>query len=163
MERMLSSSWLRQIRPAVKAGSMLLLWTNNLSVDVQELDEGTKKLIRIINELHAAIRDAKANGAVDKQEIEIALHRLENYVLHYCPREERLLASIEYEGLNEQIEDHRRLRASIAEMSVRFKNSTRPRDAEELMHFIFDWVTNHIYLADKRFIKALREHPEVLR
>jgi hemerythrin len=134
---------------------MLLLWTNNLSVGVPELDKGTQNLIRVINELHYAIRDANANGTIDPLEIEIAIHRLENHVVHYCAREEKLLASIGYEALNDQIAEHHRLAASIAEMSSRFKNSARPQDAEELMHFVFNWLTNHVYVADRRFLGAL--------
>jgi hemerythrin len=142
---------------------MLLLWTNNLSVGVQELDEGTKKLLHFINELHYAAQDAKADGAVDPQEIEIALHRLQNYVTYYCGREEQLLSGIGYAGLKQQVEEHGRFAAAIADMTIRFENSTRAKDAEELMHFIFDWVTNHVYVTDRRFLEALREHPECLR
>jgi hemerythrin-like metal-binding protein len=142
---------------------MLMLWTNNLSVGVKELDEWNKRLIRMINELHYAILDSADSGVIEKEEIEIVLHRLENYARYHCSREESLLATIGYVDLEEQKEQHHRLAEGIADMSKRFHNSTDPRDGAEIMRFIYDWVTNHIYVTDRKFIEPLKKRPDVLR
>jgi hemerythrin-like metal-binding protein len=140
---------------------MLVFWTENLSVGVKEFDEDHKRLIKMLNELHHAAKDAEATGKVDKDEIEIALHRLENYAIGHCSREEALLAKTGYPGLEEHKKAHRQLLDQVADMTLRFRNSTDPRHATEIMECIFAWVTDHIYGTDKKYASHLRTHPMV--
>jgi hemerythrin-like metal-binding protein len=134
---------------------MLLMWTENLSVGVKELDDGNKKLIKMLNELHYAIQDGSISGTIEKEEIEIVLHRLDNYSKYHCGREEQLLASIGYVNLKTQEADHQQLAIAIADMTRRFQNSTNLSDASEIMRFVYDWLTNHVYVTDKKFAEYL--------
>lgn len=135
---------------------MLLLWTDNLSVGIDQFDDDHKRLIAIINELHCSIQAARAKGAIDKEEIEIVLHRLQNYIRYHCDREELFMAKTEYPELDSHRKEHRRLEARIADMAERFRDSTNPEHAAEIMQFIFDWVTNHIFVYDRQYSSHLR-------
>jgi len=130
---------------------MLLAWTENLSVKIKELDDDHKKLVKVINELHHAILDAGGSGEVEAVEIEIALHRLENYAGQHFDREEKILAAAAHADLEFQRQAHRDMVRTIAEMNMRFRESTDTRHASELMNFIYDWLTNHVYLSDRRW------------
>lgn len=134
---------------------MLLVWTENLSVKVQELDDDHKKLIKVINELHYAILGGGSSGEVDAVEIEIALHRLENYARVHFDREEKILAAAAHADLEAQREAHRNMVLAVAEMTVRFHESTKSRHASELMNFAYEWLTNHVYVADRRWAEQL--------
>jgi hemerythrin len=137
---------------------MLLMWTDNLSVGVKDFDEDHKRIIRIVNELHGAIEDAKDRGMVEPEEIEIALHRLENYVHYHCAQEEIFMQKTGYPELEEHEQEHRTFRAMVAAMQERFRGSTRTSDAIELMQALHDWVTHHIFVTDKKFTAHLHKH-----
>jgi len=134
---------------------MLLMWTEKLSVGVKALDHDHKKMIHMVNELHGAIQSADAMGQVDGQEIEIALHRLQNYTLYHFTREEMLLSDTGYANLEHHKKEHQALLATLTEMSERFTGSTDPVQATELMQFMYDWLSHHINVTDKRYTEHL--------
>jgi hemerythrin len=135
---------------------MLIIWTDNLSVGMKAFDDDHKRLIQIINELHYLVQEGKAEGQIPLEEIEIQLHRLENYTRYHCACEEKLLAMTCYPKLAEHKLEHENLIAKIADMSERFKGSTCPSDAEELMNFAYEWVRDHISSTDKEYAEHLR-------
>lgn len=135
---------------------MLIIWTDNLSVGMKAFDDDHKRMIGIINELHYLVEDGKAGSHVPPDEIEIQLHRLENYTRYHCACEEKLLAMTHYPMLAEHKLEHENLIAKIADMSERFKGGTRPPNAEELMNFAYEWVRDHISTTDKEYAEHLR-------
>jgi len=130
---------------------MLLMWTENLSVGVKAFDDDHKRLIRMINEMHGALQDVDSAGKIAEEEIEIALHRLENYFKTHCLREEETMAKTGYAGLEEHKQEHVKFFAAVTEMQRRFRNSTDPKQATELMQFMYDWLTEHIFVTDRRY------------
>jgi hemerythrin-like metal-binding protein len=130
---------------------MLLMWTENLSVGVKAFDDDHKRLIRMINELHGALEDVDAEGKIAEEEIEIALHRLENYFTTHCLREEKTMEQTGYAGLEEHRQEHRKFFAKVAEMAQRFRGSRDARHATELMQFMYDWLTDHIFVIDRKY------------
>jgi len=134
---------------------MLLMWTDHLSCGVEDFDDDHKRLIRMINELHGVILDVNAKGMIAEEEIEIAVHRLQNYFEYHCLQEEKVMAETSYLGLNEHKREHVIFFDTVAEMSTRFRGSADPKDAVELMQFMYDWLTNHIYATDKKFASHL--------
>jgi hemerythrin len=137
---------------------MLLMWTDNLSVGIKRFDDDHKRLLSILHELDSAARAADGSGKIEKEEIEIALHRLENYVRYHCDREEQVMAQTHYTGLKAHQVEHAKLAAMIAEMQARFKESTSVKDAAEVMQLIFDWLIDHIHVTDKQYSYHLHSH-----
>ena len=134
---------------------MLLMWTENLSVGVKTFDDDHKRLIRMINELHGALEDVDAHGKIAEEEIVIALHRLENYFTTHCLREEKIMEQTGYSGLQEQRLEHQKFFATVAEMSQRFRGSQEPKHAADLMQFMYDWLTDHIFVIDRKYTMYL--------
>jgi hemerythrin-like metal-binding protein len=137
---------------------MLLMWTENLSCGVKEFDDDHKRLIKMINHLHGAIEDAREKGELDKEEIEIVLHRLENYTKYHCGREEQYFQETGYPDLEAHKAEHQRLIDGIAEMQGRFHNSTDPKQATEIVQVIYDWLVEHIFVTDKKFCPHMHTH-----
>ncbi len=135
---------------------MILMWTDQLSVGVKYFDEDHKNLIRFINELHGAIQEVDAEGKIAEDEIEIALHRLENYFQYHCIQEEVLMKKIAFPGFDEHKEKHKFFLSTVEAMSQRFRGSRNPQHAIELMQFMYDWLTNHINKEDKKYGDYLR-------
>jgi hemerythrin-like metal-binding protein len=134
---------------------MILMWTTNLTVGIKDFDEDHKRLIRMVNELHMATRDLDASGNMEQEELEIALHRLENYTKYHCSQEEKAMAKAKYPHLERHQKEHAKLIGMVAEMSVRFNGSTSPKHAEELMQVMYDWLINHINVVDKEYTEHL--------
>jgi hemerythrin-like metal-binding protein len=130
---------------------MLLMWTDNLSVGVKDFDDDHKRLIRMINELHGVLQDVNAQGKIAAEEIEIALHRLENYFKTHCMNEERIMEQTGFPELRDHRHKHKKFLATIEEMQTRFRNSTNPAHATEIMQFMYDWLTDHIFVTDKQY------------
>jgi len=130
---------------------MIVMWTRNLSVGIECFDEDHKRLIRMLNELHGAAQCLDASGNMESEEIEIALHRLENYTRYHCSQEEKAMARTGYPGLKSHQKEHEKLIAMIANMATRFRGSTSPIHAEELMQVIYEWIINHVNLIDKEY------------
>ena len=135
---------------------MILMWTDNLSVGVKYFDEDHKNLIRFINELHSAIQDVDAKGRIAEDEIEFALHRLENYFQYHCVQEEVFMSKIAYPEIDEHKKLHQYFLGKVETMSRSFCGSRKPEDANELMKFMYDWVTDHLNTADKKYSDYLR-------
>ena len=134
---------------------MLLMWTDNLSVGVKDFDDDHRRMVRIINELHGAIQDVDAQGKIPVEEIEIALHRLENYLQYHCLREEELMEKTKYPGLEAHKKEHVKFDAMIKDMMLRFRNSTDPGHARELMEYLYNYLTDHIFGTDKQYSSHL--------
>jgi hemerythrin len=145
---------------------MILMWTDNLSVGVKYFDDDHKRLIRMINELHGAIQDVDAQGMVAEEEIEIALHRLENYFKYHCLQEEVFMAKVAFPELEQHKLQHKEFFDRVAVMSQSFRGSRNPAHAAELMQFMYDWLTNHIYITDKKYgdyLLSSRISPNILQ
>jgi hemerythrin-like metal-binding protein len=137
---------------------MSLIWTRNLSVKIEQFDEDHKKLIRFINELQEAIQDAQAKGAIDPVEIEVILHRLENYSLYHFSAEETAMEQTGFPGLEEHRAEHKKFIEIVAGWSERFKESRDPKDAGEIAEFLYNWIVDHVYQIDGKYIDHLHEH-----
>jgi hemerythrin-like metal-binding protein len=134
---------------------MLLMWTDNLSVNIKDFDDDHKRVIRIINELHGAIQGAAATGKIAAAEMEIALHRLDNYVQRHCAQEELFMTQTGYSELEEHKKEHAKLAALIGDIQSRLRGSTDPKDAAELMQFVYDKVIDHIFVTDRKYSSYL--------
>jgi hemerythrin len=132
------------------------MWTDNLSVGVKYFDEDHKNLIRFINELHGAIQDVDTDGKIAEEEIEIALHRLENYFQYHCIQEEVFMSKIIYPEIEDHKKSHQYFFSRVEVMSQSFRGSRNPQHAIELMQFMYDWLTNHINITDRKYGDYLR-------
>jgi hemerythrin len=134
---------------------MIVLWTGNLSVGIERFDDDHKRLIRLLNELHSATRYLDVNGDMESDEIEIALHRLDNYTRYHCSQEETAMAQTGFPGIEAHKREHEKLIQAIADMMLRFHGSTSPLHAEEMMRAIYDWIVDHINVVDKEYSEHL--------
>ena len=136
---------------------MLLMWTDHLSVGIKKFDDDHKRLVRMINELHLALQDRDEQGNITPEEIEIALHRLQNYTQYHCLQEEKDLEETGFPDLEEHRAAHRWFFAQVAEMTERFRDSRNAEHARELMNFMYDWLTNHIHVVDMQYTSHLHK------
>ncbi|MGA2888528.1 MAG: bacteriohemerythrin [Terracidiphilus sp.] len=136
---------------------MSLIWTRHLSVHIEEFDEDHRQLLKILNELEFAVKSA-VSGKVESIEIEIAMHRLENYSKSHCADEEKLLEETGYPDLDLHKLEHAGLIKMLGNLKLRLHDSSDPKHALELIGFVYGWVTNHVNVTDKQYAQFLHDH-----
>jgi hemerythrin-like metal-binding protein len=134
---------------------MRLMWTDHLRVGIKDFDEDHKRVLRMINELNCAIQDAAVTGQLEPVEMEIALHRLDNYIRYHCAQEELCMTLTGYPDLEQHKKEHAKLAALIGDLQGRCHGSTSPKDAAEIERFIHEWIIDHIFVTDRRYTAHL--------
>lgn len=123
----------------------LFLWTDDLSVDIQEVDEQHKGLIGLINQLHVAV--SENHGKDTAREI---LDQLAESTRTHFLLEESLMRLTHYSGFAVHKEQHE----SLMEQMRMLQQKLDVQDITinvELLHFLKNWLTQHIGACDRDF------------
>lgn len=122
----------------------LVQWTDEFGVGISEIDEQHRGLIALVNRVYAAVID-KADSA----EVEDIVHALEHYTVRHFADEERYMIHARYPkfGLHKAVHDQfiERVAAEKDKLKAGF-----PLDID-IVHFLRDWLVNHILRMDKEF------------
>ncbi|MGE0080876.1 MAG: bacteriohemerythrin [Thiohalomonadaceae bacterium] len=127
----------------------MITWSDEFSVDIQEIDEQHKKLVGLINALYVALA---SKDQVTK--VETVLDELVDYTRTHFAVEECLLRLFEYEGY----EEHKAIHDKIVERVLRFQAQFKAGEQKvgmELLYFLKDWLMDHINKVDKRYAPHL--------
>ncbi len=125
---------------------MPVLWTPNLSVGVDLLDEQHKIWFEKANELFEAGRERRA-----KEYIITMFDFLDDYTKKHFKDEEAYMAQIRYPEIDAQKKMHASFIADLAKLKSDFNESggniTLIINANRM---IVDWLTKHITTMDKK-------------
>ncbi|MFH2124713.1 MAG: bacteriohemerythrin [Pseudomonadota bacterium] len=130
----------------------LMSWSNNLSVNIKQIDDQHKKLVGMINELHKAMKLKKSNNAMGA-----ILDRLVDYTVVHFSTEEDLFTKYGYPEEKAHVELHKKLVAQVLDIQQKFKAGDAMLSME-LMSFLKDWLVKHIQGTDKKYSTFLRGH-----
>ncbi len=130
----------------------LMTWNPQMSVGIRALDEDHKKLIAMINELHAAMLAGHSNDVVGG-----VLRRLANYTVEHFQREEKLFAETNYPGAAGHRREHEKLKAEVTAEIQKFQAGSKSLGMETLA-FLRDWLKHHIQESDKAYGPYLNSH-----
>ena len=140
------SSFINIIWVDAHALSMALMeWTDDLSVSVKEIDEQHKKLIGLINSLHAAMLAKQG-----KQVLEKTIEELAAYTVYHFKTEENYMQKFAYPQYYFHKKEHDAFVKKVGDFQADF-SSGKLGLSVEIMNFQKDWVTNHIKGTDKGY------------
>ena len=88
--------------------------------------------------------------AISGATIGSALEDLERYTVLHFTEEETFMRSIGYPQIDAHVALHRRFVQKITEEKA--KTEQGERTSWELLHFLRDWLVNHILVEDKRYV-----------
>lgn len=125
--------------------SVLIEWTDDLSVNVPSIDEQHKKLVNMINALNSAMEDGETDDVLVK-----IFEGLLAYTDKHFKYEEGIFAKIDYVATDAHQKEHDDLRAKVTEMKERLDKGEFMLGVE-VMSFLRDWLTNHIMGSDKAY------------
>lgn len=121
------------------------LWTEDLSVHIQEVDEQHKGLFDLINQLHIAIRDN--HGSETAREI---LNQLAESTRTHFLLEESLMRLTHYTGFAGHKGQHEALMEEMRTLQHTLDNEGAAITTD-LLHFLNNWLTQHINSCDQPF------------
>ncbi len=126
--------------------SELFVWNRQLVTGLGPIDDQHKELVRLINELYAAMK-AKA-GATESGRI---LEELADYTKYHFGFEEEMFAKHNYP----EASGHKVAHQDLVEKVVAFNNDFKRGKAGlsmELMDFLADWLKKHIMKTDMAYV-----------
>lgn len=122
-----------------------IVWADEFSVHIQEIDEQHKVLIGLLNELYQAMHAHRGSAAC--REI---LNRLAEYTRTHFLLEESLMRLTHYPEFEAHKGQHEELIQQVLALQAKLDAGTATISFE-LLHFLKNWLTGHIMGSDKRF------------
>ncbi len=130
----------------------LITWNDNYSVNVEEIDNQHKELIRIINELYVSVVDGKNSNTMDK-----IFKDLTEYATTHFKTEEDYFDKFKYSESSFHKQQHKDIAEKIEEFKKRNAAGRKILDSE-ILCFLMSWFVNHVILIDKRFTECFKEN-----
>ncbi len=133
------------------AGSRYLVWKDEYSVGVEEMDNDHKKLLNLINQLQTAVHYYTGQEFEQK-----ALDELVDYTKTHFKKEEKLMEDNGYADLEAHKKQHEMFIAKINGFLVQYNQNSEVTVVDTLK-FLKDWLIKHINGTDKEYGKVLNE------
>ncbi len=129
----------------------LMPWSDRLVTGIDRIDDQHKRLVKMINELHRAMKMKK--GARESGRI---LDGLAEYTKVHFANEEQMFEEFGYPDRVEHKDYHDKLVAQVMDFKAQFDEG-RAALSMDLMVFLTDWLKNHIMKTDKAYVPFLKE------
>jgi hemerythrin len=128
----------------------LFAWKPEYSVGHWEIDEQHRKLIAILNSLHEAMLSRKT-----AQQLSITLNDLVQYTQRHFASEERIMRENQYPAIAAHRKQHDQFTTQVLGFQAELA-AGRAALSIEVMHFLKDWLSNHILNEDRAIGSYLR-------
>ena len=128
----------------------LITWGPRLETGIAIIDAQHKRLVDIINEFHDAVeadRSDEIMGAI--------FDELVAYTETHFGAEEKLMASHDYEDIEEHRREHRLFTDQIKMDRYNFNAGAWKFD-KRLMDYLRGWLVNHIAASDQAYVPTLK-------
>jgi hemerythrin len=119
-----------------------LVWNNTFSVQVKEIDEDHRRLVKLFNILSHSVVNGDATNYT-----EAVLEELISCTVWHFRHEERLMLEYGYEGFVEHKTEHQELIESARALQQKSLQEGKPVSSEDI-EFLEHWLTEHILVAD---------------
>ena len=123
----------------------LIPWTNDLALQITDIDVQHKKLVNLINELHSAMSDGRSQAFI----LDV-VSRLKDYVNTHFTFEERLFENSGYPKCREHKSTHQSFVDKVNAFERDLK-AGRVTVSLEVMHFLKEWLVKHIQGTDRQY------------
>lgn len=127
---------------------VLIAWGPMLELGLDEVDAQHRRLVDLVNELDAAMREGKGEHAVG-----LVLDDLVPYTVYHFAYEERLMDDYRVSSAEAHKAEHRMLIDEVG--TIRATYTSGSVSASDLMDLLKTWLTDHILKTDKAMAKEL--------
>ena len=123
------------------------VFTKEYMTGIPLLDAEHETLFEIIREANALVKEELHADRFD--EIVALIEKLKNYTEEHFRDEEEYMESIGYPGLEAQKMAHQAFESKLREVDFEQMDKNQQQYLEELVVFLFGWISNHILRSDK--------------
>lgn len=123
------------------------VFTEEYVTGIPLIDGEHETLFEIIGEANALVKAELLHDKYD--EIVGIIDKLKDYTNEHFRDEEEYMEGINYPGLEAQKMAHQAFVTKLAEISLEQLDENQQEYLEELMEFLFGWLSNHILKSDK--------------
>ena len=123
----------------------LIEWDDTLSVNVAEIDRQHKKLVAMINELHAAMRERRTKDVLGK-----IIDGMITYAETHFATEEKYFDQFNYPGTTTHKKEHKYFIKKVNEFKQSF-DADRLMLSIDVIDFLKEWLVTHIQGSDKKY------------
>ena len=127
----------------------MLVWGDQYKIGFKQIDDQHQELVRIIGELSDAIKANRGKEMLGK-----LLRDLINYTVNHFSMEERLMRTHAYPENSAHTKEHEDLKKTVSDLQKKFTDG-KTTVSLETIHFLNDWLSNHILKTDKRLAAFL--------
>jgi hemerythrin len=124
---------------------MKVEWTDDLSLNIPEMDEQHKQLIALINEFYTAVERGEREEGIRR-----LFDGMDRYAVFHFSAEEAFMEQIGYPELASHRETHAIYRREYLAAMERHEAGDR-KAVRDLVAFLFSWLYTHIQKTDKRY------------
>lgn len=129
----------------------LFPWSARLETGIEKVDQQHKNLVRLVNELHKAMRNkagAKESGRI--------LNELASYTKSHFSFEEQLFDRYGYPATVEHKKAHKNLVDKVTDFNEQFRMG-KAGLSMELMQFLANWLREHIMKTDMAYVHFFKD------
>lgn len=123
----------------------LIQWTEDLSVNVEEIDRQHRQLVRMINDLNVAMQEKRA-----KEVLGSLLIGLLDYANTHFAAEEIYFDTFKYPLADVHKREHKEFVDKVSDFKKRFDSGELVLSVP-IIHFLIDWLKKHIMGSDKLY------------
>lgn len=123
----------------------LITWEEKYSVNIKEIDEQHKNLVKMVNDLHEAMSVGKGKEVMGK-----VLQNLINYTASHFATEEKYMTMFNYPSYPQHKGEHDKFVKQVLDFQKDFNEGNKIISLD-VMKFLKDWLLNHILGTDKKF------------
>ena len=128
----------------------LITWSDQLSVNIKEIDDQHKCLVELVNRLHAAMKAGKGNSVIGP-----ILSDLLSYTSFHFATEEKYFRQYAYPEYRRHKMEHDELTQKTKALNESCAEG-KLTITLEVMNFLRDWLRNHILVSDKKYAPFLQ-------
>ena len=122
-----------------------IVWSDEYSINVKEMDDQHKKLADIINEFDDAVQARE-----EEDILKITLENLMDYTETHFTREEELMMQHKYPAFDVHKEEHNSLTHAVIALYKMYKNDDKDT-ATKIAFLLVHWLLDHIMKEDKKY------------
>jgi len=130
-----------------------IAWDESFSVNFERMDDQHKKIIEMINQLHAAMKLKK-----DQDTVKQILNSLINYTQYHFSDEEKLMEQNDYPHIDQHRREHQLLIKKIMRY-LQLYQCNQPIPLPEVLNFLREWYPRHFEKSDLKYSSIMHLKP----
>jgi hemerythrin-like metal-binding protein len=126
-------------------------WTDELSVNIQTIDDQHKKLIGLINNLYTAMKVGQGKSVLDQ-----VLTEMTDYAAYHFKTEKDLFERYQYPETMQHLQEHNEYAKTINGLKEKHEKGQLTASIETML-FLREWLSKHILETDKKYVPFLKD------